>query len=56
MSNTRTANASNVSAILAKAQITNGGPITLLQIENEYSDALNGVTFLNNQYFVDIKG
>lgn len=45
----------NVGPILAKAQVTNGGPLILLQIENEYSSALAGLPFPDPQYFVDIE-
>lgn len=40
----------NIGAIIAKAQITNGGPVILLQPENEYSQAAPGVTFPNGEY------
>ena len=40
-----------VAGIIAKAQITNGGPIILLQPENEYSQAYPGVLFPNYDYF-----
>ena len=46
---------SNLGAILAKGQITNGGPITLLQIENEYSNAIPGIPFPNGKYFANIE-
>ena len=39
-----------VSAILAKAQITNGGPIILLQPENEYTRVKPGYLFPDNVY------
>lgn len=31
-----------VGALIAKYQITNGGPIILAQVENEYSSDVNG--------------
>jgi hypothetical protein len=34
----------NIGANLAKAQITNGGPIILVQPENEYTQATNAIT------------
>ncbi|KAL9596464.1 MAG: hypothetical protein Q9219_005770 [cf. Caloplaca sp. 3 TL-2023] len=37
--------------IIAKAQITNGGPVILFQPENEYSQATSGVTFPDGSYF-----
>lgn len=40
----------SVSAIIAKAQITNDGPVILLQPENEYSGAEPGVTFPDAAY------
>lgn len=42
----------NVGAIIAKAQITNGGPVILVQPENEYTSATSSVKpFPNRQYF-----
>ena len=42
----------NVGTIIAKAQITNGGPVILVQPENEYTQATNSVKpFPNRQYF-----
>ena len=42
----------NVGAIIAKAQITNGGPVILVQPENEYTYATSSVKpFPNKQYF-----
>ncbi len=38
-----------VCSIIAKAQITNGGPVILFQPENEYSGA-SGVPFPNKKY------
>lgn len=45
----------NICAIIAKAQITNGGPVVLFQPENEYSMAV-GVPFPDKefmQYVID---
>jgi hypothetical protein len=35
---------------IAKAQITEGGPVILVQPENEYSQAISGFTFPNADY------
>lgn len=40
----------NVGALIAKYQITNGGPIILVQVENEYTRAAAGVDFPNGYY------
>ncbi|KAJ4357598.1 uncharacterized protein N0V89_002174 [Didymosphaeria variabile] len=40
----------SITPILAKAQITNGGPIVLFQPENEYSMGMNNVTFPDASY------
>lgn len=40
----------NVGALIAKYQITNGGPIILVQVENEYTGAVSGVVFPNGFY------
>lgn len=40
----------SITPILAKAQITNGGPIILFQPENEYSKGMNNVTFPDADY------
>ncbi|KAK1239242.1 hypothetical protein MKX08_006303 [Trichoderma sp. CBMAI-0020] len=40
----------NVARIIAKAQITNGGPVILYQPENEYSAGNAGVVFPNKPY------
>ena len=50
----------NIGAIIASAQITNGGPIILVQPENEYSQATNGtdyptVYFPNYEYFKEVE-
>lgn len=39
-----------VGALIAKYQITNGGPIILVQAENEYTIAVSGVDFPNGYY------
>jgi beta-galactosidase GanA len=41
----------NVGDIIAKAQITNGGPVILFQPENEYTNPANNITFPNDDYF-----
>ncbi|KAL8827145.1 MAG: hypothetical protein Q9191_003359 [Dirinaria sp. TL-2023a] len=41
----------NIAEIIAEAQITNGGPVILLQPENEYSQATPGTEFPNGDYF-----
>lgn len=41
----------SIGEIIAKAQITNGGPVILFQPENEYSQAVKGVTFPDPVYF-----
>lgn len=45
----------SVAQIIAKAQITNGGPVILLQPENEYTHGAPGVEFPNGQYFSDVE-
>ena len=45
----------NVASIIAKAQITNGGPVILLQPENEYSRATSDVDFPNREYFAAVE-
>ncbi|KAK0613084.1 beta-galactosidase precursor [Bombardia bombarda] len=40
----------NIGAIIAKAQITNGGPVILWQPENEYSVGADGIEFPNPEY------
>lgn len=37
-------------ALIAKYQITNGGPIILVQAENEYTQAVAGELFPNGYY------
>ena len=47
---------SNVSALIAKAQITYGGPVILYQPENEYSDrGSNDIVFPNGEYFAYVE-
>ncbi|KAF2089080.1 glycoside hydrolase family 35 protein [Saccharata proteae CBS 121410] len=43
--------AKSIGEIIAKAQITNGGPIILMQPENEYTGAVSGVKFPDPDYF-----
>jgi hypothetical protein len=47
----------NIGATIAKAQITNGGPVILLQPENEYSGGDGNVTggFPDPVYFAYVK-
>ena len=45
----------SVAGIIAKAQITNGGPVILLQPENEYTQAAPGIEFPSGQYFYDVE-
>jgi hypothetical protein len=40
---------------IADAQITNGGPIILVQVENEYTDFEGSVVFPNGEYFAYIE-
>ncbi|KAF2818508.1 hypothetical protein CC86DRAFT_336927 [Ophiobolus disseminans] len=40
----------SITPIMAKAQITNGGPIILFQPENEYSMAINNITYPDADY------
>ena len=47
--------ASSVAAIIAEAQITNGGPVILFQPENEYSQANDGIVFPNYEYFQEVE-
>ena len=45
----------NIGAIIAKAQITNGGPVILVQPENEYSQATSRIPFPDHQYFATVE-
>ncbi|KAK4691078.1 hypothetical protein P7C71_g5850, partial [Lecanoromycetidae sp. Uapishka_2] len=45
----------NIGAIIAKAQITNGGPVILVQPENEYSIGLPNVPFPDASYFTAVE-
>ncbi|KAI9722192.1 MAG: hypothetical protein M1828_004875 [Chrysothrix sp. TS-e1954] len=45
----------SVSQIIAKAQITEGGPVILFQSENEYSQGNGDVLFPNHRYFADVE-
>ena len=45
----------SVGEIIAKAQITNGGPVILLQPENEYSNGAPGTIFPNHEYFAYVE-
>lgn len=45
----------SVARIIANAQITEGGPVILLQPENEYTRGAPGVEYPNGQYFYDVE-
>lgn len=45
----------SVAQIIAAAQITNGGPVILLQPENEYSLAERGILFPDPVYFSTVE-
>jgi beta-galactosidase GanA len=45
----------SIGEIVAKAQITNGGPVILLQPENEYTQAAPGILFPNGAYFAYVE-
>jgi beta-galactosidase GanA len=45
----------SIGAIIAKAQITNGGPVILFQPENEYTGAAPGFKFPDPQYFQHVQ-
>ncbi|KAB2570733.1 Glycoside hydrolase family 35 [Lasiodiplodia theobromae] len=45
----------NIGEIIAKAQITNGGPVILFQPENEYTGAVDGVEFPNERYWAIVE-
>nr|POF02402.1 putative beta-galactosidase a [Quercus suber] len=48
--------AAKIGAIIAKAQITNGGPVILVQPENEYTVAVDSYTlFPDAEYFAYVK-
>lgn len=40
-----------VGELIAKAQITEGGPVILVQPENEYTNPAGNITFPNSDYF-----
>ena len=44
-----------IGQIIAKAQITNGGPVILLQPENEYSQATSNIFFPDPGYFASVE-
>jgi Glycosyl hydrolases family 35 len=44
-----------VGKFIADAQITNGGPVILLQPENEYANGADDVIFPNGEYFAYIE-
>ena len=45
----------NVNTIIAKAQITNGGPVILYQPENEYANVGGDIVFPNGPYFAYVE-
>ncbi|MCJ1312607.1 hypothetical protein MMC25_006281 [Agyrium rufum] len=45
----------SIGEIIAKAQITNGGPVILFQPENEYSQATSNVKFPDPDYFAAVE-
>lgn len=45
----------NIGATIAKAQITNGGPIILVQPENEYTSFINSPEYPDPVYFAYVK-
>lgn len=42
----------NVGALIAKYQITNGGPIILVQVENEYTNSEGDDVVFPNGYYM----
>lgn len=44
-----------IGRIIADTQITNGGPVVLVQPENEYTYAADNVVFPNGEYFAYIE-
>jgi beta-galactosidase GanA len=47
--------ASKINSIIAKAQITNGGPVVLFQPENEYTYPGGEIVFPNGDYFAYVE-
>ncbi|KAH7054601.1 beta-galactosidase precursor [Macrophomina phaseolina] len=47
--------ARSIGEIIAKAQITNGGPVILFQPENEYTGATDNVEFPNENYWAIVE-
>ena len=45
----------SIAQIIAKAQITNGGPVILVQPENEYTYPYGNITFPNYDYFAAVE-
>ena len=45
----------SISEIIAKGQITNGGPVILLQPENEYTTAVEGIVFPDAKYMAYVE-
>ena len=46
---------SEIGRIIADAQITNGGPVVLVQPENEYTNSIDNVIFPNGEYFAYVE-
>ena len=46
---------SEIGRIIADAQITNGGPVVLVQPENEYTNSFGDVIFPNGEYFAYVE-
>ena len=55
MANDGNSYVAKIGAIIAKGQITNGGPVILVQPENEYSAAVKGVEFPNYAYMQTVE-
>ena len=53
--NATTLYAQSIGEIIAKAQITNGGPVILFQPENEYTQGAPGIDFPNGDYFAYVE-
>lgn len=47
--------AQKISEIIAKAQITNGGPVILVQPENEYTNGIAGIEFPDGDYMAYVE-
>ena len=51
----RTCTCRKFGRIIAAAQITNGGPVVLVQPENEYTNAIDNVVFPNIEHFAYVQ-